>query len=109
MIPIAVEGEIFKISQDHGYPSSVFYTGGLRLQPALPIPISPYLAGGIGILREDDTVSTNTFFVYNIGGGAEFKVASHISIQGEFRVFKPSGHEDSLTFKRLTIGIGLKL
>ena len=105
---LGFEGEIYRVPEKDLDPSATFYTAGLRIQPPLPIAISPYLAAGLGTLRENHGDSTDSYFISDIGGGAEVKLADHVSIQGEYRVFHASSHRDPSNFKRLSFGLGLK-
>lgn len=106
--PIGVEGEIYRIPLSDPYPAAALYSGGIRVQLPLPGRFSPYLAGGLGILRESHLGTTSSYFASNIGGGADVELMDHVSIQGEFRLFRFSSHADPSTFKRITIGLGLK-
>lgn len=106
-LPVSLEGEIYKVRDEGAYAAATFWNAGLRIQPPL-LPVAPYLAAGLGMLREDQGTSTSSYFAANIGGGAEIKTGGHIAFQGEFRVFKISGYADPTTFKRFSAGISLK-
>lgn len=106
-LPISIEGDLFKVKAEEAFPDSVFLSGGIRAQAPLPT-VAPYVAAGLGLLREDRGIETDTYFTSNIGGGADIRLADHVGLQGEYRIFKVTGHADPSTFKRISIGLSLK-
>jgi opacity protein-like surface antigen len=73
--------------------SSLFVTPGLKVKFAPSFPISPYLAGGVGVARFHTGASaiasdqTSTKAVFDIGGGLDFKIAPFFSARAEVRDF----------------------
>lgn len=73
--------------------SSLFITPGLKVKFAPELPISPWLAGGIGFARFHSSANatfsdqTSTNAVFDIGGGLDWKIAPFISARGEVRDF----------------------
>lgn len=73
--------------------SSLFVTPGLKVKFAPELPISPWLAAGIGVARYHNAANatfsdqTSTKAVFDIGGGIDWKIAPFISARGELRDF----------------------
>ena len=73
--------------------SSLFVTPGLKVKFAPELPISPWLAAGIGVARYHNAANatfsdqTSTKTVFDIGGGIDWKIAPFISARGELRDF----------------------
>ncbi|MDT8069157.1 MAG: hypothetical protein ROO76_13410 [Terriglobia bacterium] len=73
--------------------SSLFITPGLKVKFAPGFPISPWLAGGVGVARyhssANDTQSdqTSTKPVFDVGGGLDWKIAPFVSARAEVRDF----------------------
>lgn len=73
--------------------SSLFVTPGLKVKFAPEFPISPWLAGGIGVARYHNAANinfsdqTSTKAVFDIGGGIDWKIAPFLSARGELRDF----------------------
>lgn len=108
ILPLALEGEVFRTASESSFPSATYYSAGVRVQPPL-VPFSPYFAAGIGLMRTRLDTGSDNHFTVNGGGGAEVNVAPFVAIQGEFRVFRISGEPEATTFKRISIGVSLKL
>lgn len=108
ILPLAVEGEVFRTASESSFPSATYYSAGVRVQPPL-VQFSPYFAAGIGLVRTRLDSGSSSHFTVNGGGGAEVNLAPFVAIQGEFRVFRISGEPETTTFKRVSIGVSLKL
>jgi hypothetical protein len=73
--------------------SSLFITPGLKVKFAPEFPVSPWLAGGIGVARFHSSATatfsdqTSTKAVFDIGGGIDWKIAPFVSVRGEVRDF----------------------
>ncbi|MGE0406497.1 MAG: outer membrane protein [Candidatus Korobacteraceae bacterium] len=78
-----------------GTYSAMFIAPGLKLKLAPEFPITPYIAGGVGIARfsksgslvpagGDNVTNTN---VFDFGLGMDAKIAPYLSLRGEFRDF----------------------
>jgi opacity protein-like surface antigen len=70
--------------------NSLWVTPGLKLKFAPELPISPYVMTGVGVVRFKTTQSTGsenseTHPVFDIGGGADMKIAPFVSLRGEIR------------------------
>jgi hypothetical protein len=77
-----------------GTYSAMFIAPGLKVKLAPGFPVSPYLAGGVGVARfsKSDSLAaggeniTNTN-VFDIGGGLDMKIFPYLSLRGEARDF----------------------
>jgi opacity protein-like surface antigen len=77
-----------------GTYSAMFIAPGLKIKLAPGFPISPYVAGGVGVARfsksdslaagGENITSTN---VFDIGGGLDTKIFPYLSLRGEVRDF----------------------
>jgi hypothetical protein len=91
-IPVVVAPKSVINITDSSY-SSLFVTPGLKVKFAPSFPISPYLAGGVGVARFHNGATaltsdqTNTKAVFDIGGGLDFKIAPFFSARAEVRDF----------------------
>ena len=70
--------------------SSLWVTPGLKLKFGSALPLSPYFMTGVGVVRFKTTQSTGsdnseTHPVFDIGGGADMKIAPFVSLRGEIR------------------------
>jgi hypothetical protein len=77
-----------------GTYSAMFIAPGLKIKLAPGFPISPYLAGGVGVARfsKSDSLAVGsenitTTNVYDIGGGLDTKIFPYLSLRGEVRDF----------------------
>jgi opacity protein-like surface antigen len=77
-----------------GTYSAMFIAPGLKIKLAPGFPMSPYIAGGIGVARfsksdslaagGENVTSTN---VFDVGGGLDTKIFPYLSLRGEVRDF----------------------
>jgi hypothetical protein len=70
--------------------NSLWVTPGVKLKLGSELPISPYFVTGVGIVRFSTTQSSGsenseTHPVFDIGGGADMKIAPFVSLRGEIR------------------------
>lgn len=73
--------------------SSLFVTPGLKVKFAPELPISPWLAAGVGVARYHNSANANfsdqtsTKAVFDLGGGIDWKIAPFVSARIEVRDF----------------------
>ena len=72
--------------------NTLYFTPGLKLKFTPGLPVSPYLAAGLGwgSFRSTNTSATANKFAGDLGGGVDFKVFPYISLRGEVRDFYTS-------------------
>src|SRR5579884_1175031 len=69
--------------------NSLYVTPGIKVKFLPAFPLSPYLAAGIGVAHFSASHggSSESDFVFDIGGGLDLKVFPHVSLRGEVRDF----------------------
>ena len=76
--------------------TSLFITPGVRLRFAPSFPLSPYLAAGVGYARFNRQLfnggtSANSSFAFDVAGGLDINITSHLGLRGELRDFNSGG------------------